>query len=148
MQTLRPVLRPLVRFALPVLLIGFCLPGFVAPARADCNEDLGRIMQRREAAIQDLNSMAKASKGKLDPIGACPKLRKLVEMENELLAYMTKNKEWCAIPDAAIENATAGHTKTAQTASQACNIAVQMKKAQEQQANGGAGPTKLPAGPL
>jgi hypothetical protein len=148
MQTLRPVLRPLARFALPVLLVGLGLPALVAPARADCNEDLGRIMQRREAAIQNLNDMAKASHGKLDPIGACPKLRKLVGMENELLAYMTKNKEWCAIPDNAIENASAGHAKTAQTANQACNIAVQMKKAQEQQANGGAGPTKLPAGPL
>jgi hypothetical protein len=69
-------------------------------------------------------------------------------MENELLAYMTKNKDWCAIPDTALENATAGHTKTAQTATQACNIAAQIKKAQEQQANGGAAPQKLPAGPL
>jgi hypothetical protein len=144
MQTLRPV----VRFALPILLLGFGLPTLVAPARADCNEDLGKIMQRRETAIQDLNAMAKASKGKLDPTGACPKLRKLVGMENELLAYITKNKEWCAIPDNAIENASAGHAKTAQTAAQACKIAEQMKKAQEQQANGGAGPAKLPAGPL
>ena len=144
MQTLRPV----VRFALPVLLLGFSLPTLVATARADCNEDLGKIMQKREAIIQELNASAKATKGKLDPVGACPKLKKLSSMESELIAYMTKNKEWCAIPDNAIENATNGHTKTAQTANQACNIAVQMKKAQEQQANGGAGPTKLPAGPL
>jgi hypothetical protein len=144
MQTLRPV----VRFALPVLLLGFGLPTLVAPARADCNEDLGKIMQKRETVIQELNASAKATKGKLDPVGACPKLRKLVGMESELIAYMTKNKEWCAIPDQAIENANAGHTKTAQTAAQACKIAEQMKKAQEQQANGGGGPTKLPAGPL
>jgi hypothetical protein len=75
-------------------------------------------------------------------------LRKLAGMESELIAYMTKNKDWCAIPDNAIENASTGHAKTAQTAAQACNIAAQMKKAQEQQANGGAGPAKLPAGPL
>jgi hypothetical protein len=142
------MLRPVVRFLLPVLVLGLGLPTLVTPARADCNEDLGKIMQRRETAIQDLNAMAKASKGKLDPVGACPKLRKLVGMETELLAYMNKNKEWCAIPDNAIENANAGHTKTAQTAAQACKIAEQMKKMQEQQANGGAGPTKLPAGPL
>jgi hypothetical protein len=140
--------RPLIRFALPVLLLAVGLPILVAPARADCNEDLGKIMQRREALIQELNASAKASQGKLDPTGACPRLRRLVGMENELLAYMTKNKEWCSIPDQAIENATTGHAKTAQTAAQACKIAEQMKKMQEQQANGGAGPTKLPAGPL
>ncbi len=55
-----------------------------------------------------------------------------------MLAYMNKNKEWCTIPDQAIENATQGHARTAQTASQACGIAEKMKKAQEQQANGGA----------
>jgi hypothetical protein len=142
------MLRPVVRFAIPVLLLGCGLPTLVVPARADCNEDLGKLMQRREAIIQELNAAAKATQGKLDPTGACPKLRKLSGLETELIAYMTKNKEWCAIPDNAIENASGGHTKTAQTANQACTIAAQIKKAQEQQANGGAGPTKLPAGPL
>jgi hypothetical protein len=141
-------LSPALRLALPVLLLGVGLPALVGSARADCNEDMGKIMQRRETLIQELNASAKATKGKLDPTSACPRLRKLAVMENELLAYMTKNKEWCAIPDSAIENATAGHAKTAQTATQACNIAEQIKKAQEQQANGGAGPQKLPAGPL
>jgi hypothetical protein len=144
MQTLRLILRS----APLVLLLGFGLPALVGPARADCNEDLGKIMQRREALIQQLNASAKATKGKLDPIGACPRLRKLASLETEMLAYMNKNKEWCTIPDQAIENATQGHTRTAQTASQACGIAEKMKKAQEQQANGGAGPQKLPAGPL
>jgi hypothetical protein len=140
--------RPSIRFALPVLLLGVGLPTLVAPARADCNEDMGKIMQRREAVIQELNASAKATGGKLDPTSACPRLRKLVGMESDLLTYMNKNKDWCSIPDQAIENAATGHNKTAQTANQACNIAAQMKKAQEQQANGGAGPTKLPAGPL
>jgi hypothetical protein len=144
MQTLSPKIR----FALPVLLLGFGFPALVTPARADCNEDMGKIMQRREGLIQELNASAKATQGKLDPTTACPRLRKLAGLENDLLAYMAKNKEWCAIPDNAIENATAGHAKTAQTATQACNIAAQIKKAQEQQANGGAAPQKLPAGPL
>jgi hypothetical protein len=138
----------MVRLALPALILGCGLTAFVAPAWADCNEDLGKIMQRREAVIHELNASAKASQGKLDPTPACPRLRKLASMENELLAYMNKNKEWCAIPDNAIENATTGHAKTAETASKACSIAAQIKKAQEQQASGGAGPAKLPAGPL
>jgi hypothetical protein len=138
----------ILRLTFPVLVLGFGLPALTGPARADCNEDMGKIMQRREALIQELNASAKVTKGKLDPTSACPRLRKLAGMENELIAYMNKNKEWCAVPDNAIENATAGHAKTAQTAAQACNIAEQIKKAQEQQANGGAAPQKLPAGPL
>jgi hypothetical protein len=143
MQTLS-----LARSAISVLLLGFGLPALVGSARADCNEDMGKIMQRREALIQELNASAKITNGKLDPTTACPRLRRLAGMENELLAYMTKNKDWCALSDEIVANATTGHAKTAQTATQACNIAEQIKKAQEQQANGGAGPTKLPAGPL
>ncbi|GAC1333802.1 MAG: hypothetical protein NVSMB26_15500 [Beijerinckiaceae bacterium] len=140
----------LVRSALPVLVLGLGLSALSGPARADCQEDLGKIMQRREAQIQELNASAKATKGKLDPVTSCPKLKKLAALEGELVSYMTKNKDWCSIPDEAIANATTGRGKTGQVAAQACNIAAQMKKAQEQQAAGNMGPAvqKLPAGPL
>lgn len=117
----------------------------------DCNEDIGNLTKKRQAIMDQLNHMAKGGKSQLDPIAACPKLRALVAAEHELVAYLTKNKEWCAIPDQALENITTNTAKSGGVANQACAAAAQMKKAQEQQATGelNAPPgQKLPTGPL
>lgn len=120
-------------------------------ARAgDCNEDIANLTKKRQGIIDQLNSLAKGSKNQLDPVASCPKLKALVAAERQLLDYFTKNKDWCNVPDSALENITASAQKTGAVAGQACKIAVQMKKAQEQQATGGGLPPaqKLPSGPL
>ena len=123
--------------------------GFAAlsPATAgDCNQDIGDLTKQRQAIIEQLNKVAKASpKGQLDPTASCPKLRNLAVVEQKLAAYLTKNKDWCMVPDAAVTNieTSAKHTRT--IAGQACKVAEQIKKGQ--QAGASAGP-KLPTGPL
>lgn len=117
---------------------------------ADCNQDIGAITKKRQAIIDQLNQLSQGGKKQLDPVASCPKLRALVAAERELLAYLTKNKEWCAVPDEAFQNISMSSGKTSKVANQACTVAEQMKKAQEQQASGGlnAPQQKLPAGPL
>jgi hypothetical protein len=119
---------------------------------AECNEDIAVLSQKRQAIIDQLNQLAKGTKNQLDPAASCPKLKALVVTERNLVAYLTKNKEWCNVPDSALGNITASADKSNAVANQACKIAAQMKKAQEQQATGGGlnGPQgqKLPAGPL
>ena len=122
-----------------------------APARAaDCNEDIAALTKKRQGVIDQLNAIAKGNKGQLDPVAACPKLKSLVGVERQLADYFTKNKDWCNVPDSAIENISASAQKSSSVASQACKIAAQMKKAQEQQATGAGLPPaqKLPSGPL
>lgn len=117
----------------------------------DCNEDIGNLTKKRQAIIDQLNHLAKGGKNQLDPIAACPKLRALVAAEHDLVAYLTKNKDWCAVPDDAMRNITASTAKSGGVANQACAAAAQMKKAQEQQATGGLNAPpgqKLPTGPL
>lgn len=116
----------------------------------DCNEDIGALTKKRMGIIEQLNQLSKNGKGQLDPVASCPKLRALVAAEHELLAYLTKNKEWCAVPEEAFENITSSTGKTGKVANQACTVAAQMKKAQGQQASGAlnAPQVKLPAGPL
>jgi hypothetical protein len=116
----------------------------------DCNEDIGALTKKRQGVIDQLNKLAQGGKKQLDPVVSCPKLRALVAVEHELLAYLTKNKEWCAVPDEAFQNISASTGKSSKVADQACKVAAQMKKAQEQQASGAlnAPQTKLPAGPL
>jgi hypothetical protein len=118
----------------------------------DCNEDIGALTKKRQGIIDQLNRLAKNDGGKkqLDPIASCPKLRALVAVERELLAYLTKNKDWCSVPDEALQNISASNGNSSKIANQACTAAAQMKKAQDQQASGAANvpQPKLPAGPL
>ena len=118
----------------------------------DCNADIGALSQKRQSFIERLNVLAKATKGKLDPVASCQPLQGLVKAENALLQYLQANNRWCNIPDETVANLKAGAEKSAGFATQACNFAVQMKKQQQQQANGGGinapEAQKLPTGPL
>ena len=115
-----------------------------------CSEDFQKLAAKRMEAIQTLNNLGKAGKGKMDPMAACPAAKKLLGTETEMLNYMAKNKEWCNIPDPVIENFKQARTKSQGFATQACAVAAKMKEAQEQGAQGGgmAPPPRLPAGPL
>jgi hypothetical protein len=121
-----------------------------ALAQQSCQEDFKKLTERRMGQIAALNKIGKANKGKMDPIAACPMARKLSTIETEMLAYMEKNKEWCAIPDQVVDSFKQARAKTQGFASQACAFAAKAKKMQEQQSQaGGLGqPQKLPSGPL
>ena len=124
--------------------------GCGAAYATDCNEDIAALTKKRQGIIDQLNKLAQGGKKQLDPIASCPKLRALVAVEQELLAYLTKNKDWCGVPDEAFQNVSAETGKSGKVATQACTVAAKMKKAQEQQASGAlnAPQQKLPAGPL
>jgi len=128
------------------------LLAFVGAASAfaqSCQEDFQKLSQRRMGQIQALNAIGKASKGKMDPIAACPAARKLVAIETEMAAYIEKNKEWCNIPDNMADGFKQARAKTQTFAAQACSFAAKAKKLQEEQAAGiGPQAQKLPAGPL
>ncbi|WP_374546533.1 hypothetical protein [Rhodoblastus sp.] len=141
-------MRPFFLFA--AFLLAIC--AFSAGARAQvCNEDLAGFGKERNAEIEALNALSKAHGNKLDPVAACPHLRKMKDIEGKMSAYMAKNKEWCNIPDDFFENFKTNTERTAKIAEQACALAA---KAKEMQQNGGGGlsnlppPPKLPAGPL
>ena len=127
-----------------------------AQTAASCQADFNKIMTKRQAEINALNTMSKKLKGKLDPIAACPRLRSLAAIEGDMVTYMTTNKNWCSITDEVIKNATDGRNKTAAVAKQACNVAAQVRKHEQQgqqsQQNGNAfnAPEQMhmPAGPL
>ncbi len=153
----REGLDDMLRTCLPV--VGLTLMMATAPAFADgdCGGDLQKLAARREAALKSINDMVGAAKGKkLDPEAFCVRSRPLGAAEDAMLAYMLKNKDWCQIPDDAINQLKASHAKSIAFSGRACTVAVQVKKmkaqaeaAAKQQAAGGA-PTvqPLPAGPL
>jgi len=127
--------------------------GVAAPAFADqsCGDDLQKLAQKREAALQGINGLVAAAHGKqLDPTVFCTRSAPLNQAETAMIAYMEKNKDWCQIPDAPIEQLKAAHAKSVAFSTKACSVAAQMKKMKEQAAQGGGEPQAqpLPAGPL
>lgn len=135
---------------LPILALLF-VAGADAALAQSCQEDFQKLSEKRMAQIASLNKIGKAAKGKMDPIAACPAARRLVAIENEMFAYIEKNKEWCNIPDPVVDGFKQARAKTQNFAGQACAVAAKVKKMQAEQAAGG-GPQsqvqKLPAGPL
>lgn len=128
--------------------IALCLSAaFGGAALADdCSADIAGLSKKRQELIDNLNKAAKTSpQGQLDPQVSCPKLRELSAAEQQLLAYMKKNKEWCSIPDDAVNNFSAASEKTKVIAAKACQVAEQIKKGLQA---GAAQAPKLPTGPL
>ena len=133
--------------------LGFALIAQSALADQNCGEDIQKLMKRRDAEISRMNGIVQASHGKkIDPQAFCSQSGGLGAAENALIAYMVKNKDWCSIPDDAIDNLKAAHAKSAGFTGKACAVAAQMRKLKQQQASGAAnaGPQAqpLPAGPL
>lgn len=149
----RPMARHMRGLLAPcILAVAF---GAVAPAFAqqDCGGDLQKLAEKRQAALTSINSLVAAAHGKqLDPSIFCARSQPLNAAETAMLAYMEKNKDWCQVPDDAIEQLKATHAKSVSFAAKACNVAAQMKKMKEQAAQqgaAGAAPAQpLPAGPL
>ena len=123
----------------------------------DCGGDLQKMSARREAALKNINELVAAAKGKkLDAEQFCVRSRPLNAAEDAMLAYMIKNKDWCQIPDDAVNQLKETHAKSVAFSGKACTVAVQMKKMKDQaekaaqqgaqQAQEQAQP--LPAGPL
>lgn len=139
------------RSVLVATLAGFGIVVGAAAYAGDCNTDIAGLSQKRQSYIEKLNAISKATKGKLDPVKSCPQLRGLVVAEGALVKYLESNKNWCNVPDEAVNNIKAAAAKSQTFATQACNLAEQAKKMQQQQASGaglGLETQKLPAGPL
>jgi hypothetical protein len=134
------------------LALGLGLGAAAPPALAQsCGDDMTSMSQQRMQAMQTINAMVGAAKGKqIDPSLFCAKSQPLNAIETKMLAYIEKNKDWCEIPDDVIDQLKAAHLKTVSFSGRACKAAADIKKAKEQAAAGGGGPAvqPLPAGPL
>jgi len=132
-------------------LIGAALLAIASPAFAQsCGDDMQKLQSARATALASINKMAAAAKGK--PLNAeqfCAGARPLTSADGALFAYMTKNKDWCQIPDEVVAQFSAARAKDNAMAGRACSVAAQMRKAQEQGAQAGAPAAQpLPSGPL
>lgn len=136
------------RLGVRVFAVGLSAVFGASAALADCTTDVQKLTQDRMAAFKVINETVAAAKGKqIDPGVFCVKSRPLVASDEKLLAYITKNQEWCGIPQTMIDQLKQARGKDGVMNANACKVAEQMKKAQESGAAANA-PPPLPAGPL
>jgi hypothetical protein len=141
--------------AVGAIVVLTAMPAFAAQ---DCATDLQALAAKREAALKNINELVASARGKkLDPDAFCARSRPLNIAEEAMLAYMQKNKDWCQIPDEAVNQLKETHIKSVAFGGKACTVAAQIKtmkaKAaqqaqQAQQAGGQPAEQPLPAGPL
>lgn len=135
------------------LLVVAALLGPTA-AWADCNADLGALAVKRAAVNAALEANKKAHGGKIDPVAACPQLKALAAAQGAVVSYMTKNKDWCSLPDDLIAKTAGAQAQISGFAVKACGMIakikeMQAKAAQQQAAQAAQVPAlKLPTGPL
>ena len=130
------------------LSLGGALSTFPALAQS-CGDDLQKLAQKRDAALQVINGLVKAAKAKgaqLDAALFCAKSAGLNAAENVMIAYMEKNKDWCQIPDEVVGQLKENHVKSAAFSAKACKVAADMKKREQEGAAAQA--QALPTGPL
>ena len=142
------------------LVAGLVAASLLAPvaARADCNADMGALAAKRASINAVLERNKKEHAGKIDPVAACPQLKALASAQGAVVAYMTKNKDWCGLPDDLVSKSAQAQTQISGFAVKACGMVAKIKQMQAQQATMAAQqqqqqaaqvPTlKLPAGPL
>ncbi len=141
-----------------IAFVAVCLAATVPSAFAlDCQNDIAGLIKARLSIIASLNRSMKATHGKLNPITACPSLRRLSLIESKMATYFKANGAWCHIPDAAVAGIVKAHSSDTAMAGKACAIAVKIKKmqaarsagmAQQQQQLLQQQATQLPRGPL
>ncbi len=101
--------------------------GGVSQAHAQASGcDQGRVLlQKRQAIITQINGW---SKKKVDPNTACAIFGRLQTNGSATINWMQANKEWCQVPDDALNNLTSAQAQIAKNRNSACQAAGQFNK--------------------
>ena len=119
-------LTPTIRLALFVFAVGAGDVTLTSAsfAQQSCGEDLKRLSEKRAAELDRVNNLVRAAKGKpIDPTLFCSQSAGLNSVENAMVSYMEKNKDWCGVPDEVIAALKANHLKSLAFSAKACNVA-------------------------
>lgn len=105
-----------------------------------------KFLQQRQAIIAQINGWAKK---KVDPNTACSVFGRLQNNGAATISWMQTNKDWCQIPEDALNNLTSSQGQIVKNRNAACQAAAQFNKmkkeamkqaqqrAQQQQQSGG-----------
>lgn len=131
------------------LTVGFLIGGVLAnSAPATAQSDIcgsGRkLFEERQSIMSRINSWQKA---KVNPVTACRALTQLQGNGVKTLEWLETNKDWCQVPDQAVDSLKAQQSQVAGSRNNACKAAADYnrdsaearKQAQRAQQGGNAG---------
>jgi hypothetical protein len=135
--------RPLPALALAAALAGALLAA-AHPAEANefCDKELGPLMQRTKSLNSELEVIAK-KKTPDTREKFCGTLNAYIGSIRKSLDYMLQNKDFCAIPDEAIDGAKKGLVQTQSIRKKVC-----VAQAQPQAQQGQPGKPAIPRPPV
>lgn len=106
--------------ALTLLALGSGTLLGVTVARADCQTDFVAIRAEMDEKGKALQA---AGKSKASPQELCPLFRAYTAAEGKLAKYLADNKDWCQIPEQAIEQSRSSNQKSAALRDKVCAAA-------------------------
>lgn len=104
-------------------------------ALADCQSDVASVRVELEEKGKALQSVV--SKKEKNPQVLCPAFRAYAAAEQKWVKFLTDNKDWCQVPQQAIDQAAASNKKTVDLRNKICEAAANG-------ATGVGGPNKPP----
>ncbi|MFG1183573.1 MULTISPECIES: hypothetical protein [Xanthobacter] len=104
-------------------------------ALADCQTDVASVRGELEEKGKALQAVV--NKKEKDPQVLCPAFRAFAAAEQKWVKFLTDNKDWCQIPQQAVDQAAASNKKTVDIRNRVCEAAANG-------ASGVGGPNKPP----
>jgi hypothetical protein len=99
---------PMLRFVSASLLTAMVLGASPALANEFCNKEMAPMVQQRAALTARLNDIGKHAKQPGAREKFCGTLTSYIGNITKFLTYMQQNKDFCGIPDEAIDSARKG----------------------------------------
>jgi len=90
------------------------------PATAQMPPQCNDFLKLRDAAGQKAGLVRNATQHGADRKEVCALITNFAAAETAMVKFLEENKTWCAIPDAAVSQAKAGHEKTLKFRTAAC----------------------------
>jgi hypothetical protein len=128
--------------ALAVLVVA--APSSALAQSSEC-EDLGKKLTAYGSLMQRAQNFQKK---KPTPDEACSIFTNLQSAGKAVIPALEQNGSWCHVPDEALTNIKAQQDQISKVRANACSVAAQMKKQQQQQGPGLLGGGDVLGGPM
>jgi hypothetical protein len=114
---------------------------WAAPAAANefCDKEMAPLVQQRASLTSKLNAISKNPKAPNARQQFCGTLTSYIGNIRKLISYMEQNKDFCGVPDDAIDMAKKGLTQNQSMHHKVCVAQAQPQQQQQQQSGAGGG---------
>jgi hypothetical protein len=143
-----PMTAPMHRIAPALFMALALLPARPAFANEFCDKELGPMMTETKELTGKLEAISKRSKSPNAREQFCGTLNAYIGNIRKVLAYMEQNKDFCAVPDAAIDNAKKGLAQNQAMRRKVCLAQAQPPAQQQGAQQPGAGQKVIPRPPV